>query len=79
MAHPDAATLVRSPQYLRLLVLAAVLGVPISAVAYWFLVLTGGLGRLAVHRAARTARISTPLRRGGRSRCSVWPACWSGS
>ena len=44
MAHPDAATLVRSPQYLRLLVLAAVVGVPISAVAYWFLVLTAGLG-----------------------------------
>ena len=40
----DPATLLRSREYLRLLVIAAVLGVPISAVAYWFLVLTGGLG-----------------------------------
>jgi H+/Cl- antiporter ClcA len=40
----DPATLLRSRPYLRLLVIAAVLGVPISAVAYWFLVLTGGLG-----------------------------------
>ncbi|MGY1694691.1 chloride channel protein [Geodermatophilus sp. SYSU D00814] len=40
----DPATMLRSPQYLRLLVIAAVLGVPISAVAYWFLVLTSGLG-----------------------------------
>jgi H+/Cl- antiporter ClcA len=40
----DPGTMLRSPQYLRLLVIAAVLGVPISAVAYWFLVLTGELG-----------------------------------
>jgi H+/Cl- antiporter ClcA len=40
----DPATLLRSPQYLRLLVVAAVLGVPISAIAYWFLVFTSGLG-----------------------------------
>src|SRR4051794_11700608 len=37
----DPATLLRSPQYLRLLAIAAVLGAPISAVAYWFLVLSG--------------------------------------
>src|SRR5215212_7052191 len=43
-APADPVTLLRSRQYLRLLVIAAVLGVPISAVAYWFLVLTGGLG-----------------------------------
>src|SRR3954467_7510506 len=43
-APADPATLLRSSQYLRLLVIAAVLGVPISAVAYWFLVLTDGLG-----------------------------------
>jgi H+/Cl- antiporter ClcA len=41
---PDPATLLRSRQYLRLLVIAAVLGVPISAVAYWFLVLSGEFG-----------------------------------
>jgi len=39
--RPDPATLLRSPQYLRLLAIAAVLGAPISAVAYWFLVLSG--------------------------------------
>ena len=43
-AHADPATLLRSAAYLRLLVIAAVLGVPISAVAYWFLVLTQELG-----------------------------------
>ena len=43
-APADPATLLRSREYRRLLVLAAVLGVPISAVAYWFLVLTGELG-----------------------------------
>jgi H+/Cl- antiporter ClcA len=40
-APPDTDTLLRSPQYLRLLAIAAVLGAPISAVAYWFLVLSG--------------------------------------
>jgi H+/Cl- antiporter ClcA len=43
-APADPVTLLRSREYLRLLVIAAVLGVPISAVAYWFLVLTGALG-----------------------------------
>jgi H+/Cl- antiporter ClcA len=36
---PDAATLLRSPSYLRLLLLAALLGVPVSAAAYGFLAL----------------------------------------
>jgi H+/Cl- antiporter ClcA len=43
-APADPLALLRSREYLRLLVIAAVLGVPISAVAYWFLVLTAGLG-----------------------------------
>ncbi|WP_081866115.1 chloride channel protein [Blastococcus sp. URHD0036] len=43
-AGGDPATLLRSTSYLRLLVIAAVLGVPVSAVAYGFLVLTSGLG-----------------------------------
>jgi H+/Cl- antiporter ClcA len=43
-APTDPDDLLRSAQYLRLLVIAAVLGVPISAVAYWFLVLTTELG-----------------------------------
>ena len=44
-ADPDPAALPRSPRYVRLLVLAAVLGVPISAVAYGFLALVGFLQR----------------------------------
>ncbi len=40
----DPAALLRSPEYLRLLAVAALLGVPISAAAYGFLVLTGWLG-----------------------------------
>ena len=40
---PDPMTVLRSRHYLGLLLLAAVLGVPISAVAYWFLALVGAL------------------------------------
>lgn len=36
---PDAAATLRSRRYVALLVLAALMGAPISAVAYWFLVL----------------------------------------
>ncbi len=39
----DPAALLRSPQYLLLLVVAAVLGVPVSAAAYFFLQLVGHL------------------------------------
>lgn len=42
-APPDPAALVRSAAYLRLLVLAAVLGVPVSALAYGFLALVDRL------------------------------------
>ena len=38
-AGPDPVALLRSKAYLRLLVLAAILGVPISAAAYGFLLL----------------------------------------
>ncbi|GEL19792.1 chloride channel protein [Pseudonocardia asaccharolytica] len=44
-ASRDAAALLRSPEYLRLLLLAAVIGVPISAAAYYFLQLVGTLQR----------------------------------
>ena len=40
---PDPVALLRSRNYLRLLVLAAILGVPISAVAYGFLALVSYL------------------------------------
>lgn len=42
---PEPMTVLRSRSYLGLLVLAAVLGVPISAIAYWFLALVGALQR----------------------------------
>jgi H+/Cl- antiporter ClcA len=42
MTRPaDALAPIRTKAYLRLLVLAAVLGVPISAIAFWFLKLVG--------------------------------------
>ena len=34
---PDPQALLRSPQYLRLLLLAAIIGVPVSAASYGFL------------------------------------------
>ena len=39
----DPAALLRSPDYLKLLVFAAILGVPVSAAAYWFLYLVAHL------------------------------------
>ena len=36
-AAPDPQALLRSPQYLRLLLLAAIIGVPVSAASYGFL------------------------------------------
>jgi H+/Cl- antiporter ClcA len=41
--QPDPLALLRSPRYVRLLVLAALIGVPISAVAYGFLKLVSWL------------------------------------
>ncbi|MET7991061.1 alpha/beta fold hydrolase [Amycolatopsis sp. NPDC005232] len=41
--QPDLAARLRSPAYLRLLVIAAIIGVPISAAAYFFLQLVGAL------------------------------------
>ena len=47
---PDPQTLLRSKNYLRLLILAAVLGAPISAAAYGFLYLVGYLqGEVFTH------------------------------
>jgi H+/Cl- antiporter ClcA len=40
---PDPQALLRSPAYVRLLALAALLGIPISAIAYWFLELVAVL------------------------------------
>jgi chloride channel protein, CIC family len=43
---PDPAALLRSPAYVKLLVLAAIIGVPISALAYGFLKLVAELQHL---------------------------------
>ena len=40
---PDPVTLLRSRSYVSLLVLAAVIGVPVAAAAYFFLALVGKL------------------------------------
>ena len=45
-AAPDPLAVMRTPAYLRLLVLAVLLGVPISALAYGFLALTDWVQRL---------------------------------
>jgi H+/Cl- antiporter ClcA len=42
-AAPDPVTLLRSRDYLSLLILAAVIGLPISAIAYFFLILVAHL------------------------------------
>ena len=42
-APPDPTALLQSKSYLQLLVLAALIGVPISAVAYFYLALVGHL------------------------------------
>lgn len=39
-AQPDPLAVMRSPAYVRVMLLAVVLGVPMSLVAYWFLKLT---------------------------------------
>ena len=42
-APPDPAVLLRSPAYVKLLILAAVIGVPVSAIAYGFMKLVAVL------------------------------------
>jgi H+/Cl- antiporter ClcA len=61
-AAPDPAALLRSPQYLRLLGLAAVIGAPISAAAYYFLQLVGLVQRWVYEDLPRAAGFAgTPL------------------
>ena len=57
---PDPATLLRSTRYLRLLVLAALLGVPISAVAYGFLALVSLLQDWVYAGLPRALGLATP-------------------
>jgi H+/Cl- antiporter ClcA len=64
-APPDPLTLLRSPAYVRLLVLAAALGIPISALAYFFLQLVAHLQRWVFH--------DLPAGLGVPSGASWWP------
>ena len=64
----DPASIVRSKAYLSALVLAALLGIPISVVAYGFLALAGALQTLPVRRPARQASSPGASRPGGRCR-----------
>jgi H+/Cl- antiporter ClcA len=60
-AHPpDPAALLRSTRYLRLLALAALLGVPISAVAYGFLALVGLLQNWVYSDLPRALGLTPP-------------------
>lgn len=56
----DPMAALRSRRYLGLLALAAVLGVPISAVAYWFLALVGALQRWAFTSIPHGLGFATP-------------------
>ena len=53
VAAMDPAAVLRSRAYLSALVLAAILGIPISAAAYGFLALVAKLQGYPVHRPAR--------------------------
>ena len=61
-ASPFPVAQLRSPAYLRLLLLAAVVGAPISAVAYWFLWFFGALQAWVFEGVPRALRFTaTPL------------------
>ena len=53
VAAMDPVAVIRSRAYLSALVLAAILGIPISAVAYGFLALVAKIQELPVRRPAR--------------------------
>ncbi len=72
----DPLALLRSKSYLALLVLAAIIGVPISAAAYFFLALVSSRRYGSSQTCPRT-RAFTPNRCGGRSRRWCWSGCWS--
>lgn len=72
---PDAYALVRTRGYVVLLVMTALLGIPVSAVAFGFLALVSELQSLTYTDLPR-GWASTERPRGGRSRSSPWAACW---
>ena len=68
---PDPVALIRSRQYITALVLAALLGIPISAIAYGFLAVEGssGLaGRIGVVSSDCAGRDAEPATASGRPR-----------
>src|SRR5204863_5458315 len=65
-APPDTQALLRSREYLKLLVLAAIIGAPISAIAYGFLEL--------VHELQHAFYVSVPKDLGLDPVPSWWPA-----
>ena len=72
-AGPDPRALLRSRAYVKLLVIAAVIGVPVSAAAYGFLYLVDVAPGTGVQRRCRRRSASTTRRSGGRRRCSRLP------
>jgi hypothetical protein len=72
---PDPVALLRSRSYLMLLVLAAILGMPISAAAYGFLALASYLQQEIFTHLPHGLGFSTEPYGG---RCQPWPwvACW---
>ena len=74
---PDPLALLRSRSYLALLVLAALLGVPVSAAAYFFLALVSKLQGWIFTTCPRGWAF-TPSRCGGPFCRCCWPGCWWG-
>jgi H+/Cl- antiporter ClcA len=60
-ASPDPVAMLRSPKYAGLLVLAALVGVPISAAAYYFLQVVGLLQHLVYTVLPRALGLGAPL------------------
>ena len=75
---PDPLALLRTRSYAGLLVLAGIIGVPISAAAWGFLELVTVL-QSEIFTHLRTRSASPTSRSGGPFHCSRCPACWSRS
>ena len=73
-ARPSGSSL-RSPQYLGILLLAAIIGVPVSAASYGFLAVVDQLQTAVFKTIPHDLGFDTAPT-GGPCRCSPWPACW---
>ena len=72
---PDPIELLRSRQYLGLLVLGALIGVPVAAIAFGFLKLVD-VGEEWASLTLPDAWASTPRPSGGRCPFWWWRGCW---